>query len=91
MFIHNSRLGVTRNGCTAYEHRCRFAGLCIPSEWICDGEIDCAYTASDEAKCQGNFYQDSSPYSKLNIIRICIKNNLILKNEFHFLVNYMSY
>ena len=47
-------LGVTENGCTAYEHTCRVEKECIPSEWICDGEIDCPISSSDEENCEGN-------------------------------------
>ena len=52
--MNNNHLEVTENGCTEDEYRCRVTGVCIPSEWICDGEIDCSVSASDEEKCGGN-------------------------------------
>ena len=52
MHVYNVHLGVTATGCTEAEYRCQGVGICIPSEWVCDGEIDC-YAASDEETCDG--------------------------------------
>ena len=46
-------LGLTSNGCTEDEYRCQGGSTCIPSEWICDGEIDCS-DGADEETCNGN-------------------------------------
>ena len=53
--MHNVCLGVTGNGCTAEEYRCRVTGECIPAQWICDGEVDCPGSAADEENCEGRF------------------------------------
>ena len=55
MYKFNVCLGVSGNGCTAVEYRCRVTGECIPAQWICDGEVDCLGSASDEEKCEGRF------------------------------------
>ena len=51
--MHTVHLGLTNNGCLAYEYRCQLVGTCIPTEWLCDGELDCS-DSSDEEKCEGN-------------------------------------
>ena len=53
-------LGLPANGCGEDKYRCHYYDIdnttivtCIPSEWTCDGEIDCL-DALDEAACDGN-------------------------------------
>ena len=52
MSTYNINLGPTANDCREDEYRCKEGGTCIPSEWICDDEIDCS-DASDEETCEG--------------------------------------
>ena len=49
-------------GCTENEFTCQETRACIPSIWVCDGEIDCSdaesdrvfvLDASDEDMCNG--------------------------------------
>ena len=60
MHMYTVILGLTENGCAEDEYRCQSDGICIPSEWICDGEIDCS-GASDEETCDGNIQQNILP------------------------------
>ena len=52
--MYNVFQDVATNDCATEEYRCPVETTCIPTEWICDGEIDCLGTASDEEKCEGN-------------------------------------
>ena len=53
---YHVHLGLSANGCSVDNYRCQniheIVSICIPSEWLCDGEIDCL-DASDEAACDG--------------------------------------
>ena len=55
---HNINLGLSANGCREDEYKCDGSAMeykgsvCIPSEWICDGENDCS-GGSDEGICGG--------------------------------------
>ena len=56
---YDVHLGPSSNGCGEDKYRCQYYDIdnttiatCIPSEWICDGEIDCL-DALDEEACDG--------------------------------------
>ena len=68
--------------CGETEFRCNTTGRCIPSLWVCDGDVDCSEDGSDEnpsVGCSPNLSPDKSrPACHHNEFR-CINRRCVLK------------
>ena len=68
--------------CGETEFRCNTTGRCIPSLWVCDGDVDCAEDGSDEnpaVGCSPSLSSNKShPACHLNEFR-CLNRRCVLK------------
>jgi hypothetical protein len=68
--------------CGETEFRCNTTGRCIPSLWVCDGNVDCSEDGSDEnpsVGCSPNLSPDKSrPACHHNEFR-CLNRRCVLK------------
>ena len=68
--------------CGETEFRCNATGRCIPSLWVCDGDVDCLEDGSDEKPavgCSPNLSPDKSrPACHPNEFR-CLNRRCVLK------------
>ena len=69
--------------CGENEFRCNDTGRCIPIQWVCDGDVDCAEDGSDEHPAVGcsptlTGQDKSRPACRANEFR-CLNRRCVLK------------